>query len=504
MVAHNLSEEIIGSVVALVAPLAEDIITRQESPMTVKEPTGQVERIALEKDAAALFSMLDTMPINVMVADLDFNITYVNTTSMNTLASLAHLLPIPVDQIKGSSIDVFHRNPAHQRRLLSDPSNLPHQAQFALGDEVLSLLASSVRDGSGKHVAIMVTWSVITDQVRKDQELEDMMERDRRKAEDMQQRVDMILEIVNRAAEGDLLADIPDCGEDACGMLAKGLDRLLTSLRKSIIGITENATNLASAAEELTATAQQMAAGAEETSAQAGVVSNAAGTVSENVQAVASGTTELSTSIAEISQNAARAAGIANEAVTMTDETSDIMNRLGTSSQEIGQVIKVITSIAQQTNLLALNATIEAARAGDAGKGFAVVANEVKELAKETAKATEDIGNQIEAIQSDTTASVAAIEKIKGIIGQINEAQGTIASAVEEQAATTNEMSRSATQANDSTQEIAQNVSGVAEAAEESARGATGVETAAAELSHMASELHKLVGRFKAERRSAS
>ena len=160
-------------------------------------------------------------------------------------------------------------------------------------------------------------------------------------------------------------------------------------------------------------------------------------------------------------------------------------------------MIKVITSIAQQTNLLALNATIEAARAGEAGKGFAVVANEVKELAKATAKATEDIGQKIEAIQGDTKGAVAAIREISAIINQINDIQSTIASAVEEQTATTNEISRNVTEAAKGSAEITQNIAGVAQAAQETTVGAAETHRAAAELSRMAAELHRLVDRFR-------
>ena len=167
------------------------------------------------------------------------------------------------------------------------------------------------------------------------------------------------------------------------------------------------------------------------------------------------------------------------------------------SSTEIGQVVKVITSIAQQTNLLALNATIEAARAGGAGKGFAVVANEVKELAKATAKATEDISHKIEAIQTDTKAAVNAIASISGVINQINEISGTIAAAVEEQNATTNEMARNVNEAAQSSGEITSNIAGVAEAAQSTTRGATDTQKASQELVEMSTRLRSLVGKFK-------
>ena len=180
----------------------------------------------------------------------------------------------------------------------------------------------------------------------------------------------------------------------------------------------------------------------------------------------------------------------------MAEETNQTIDKLGVSGQEIGKVIKVITSIAQQTNLLALNATIEAARAGEAGKGFAVVANEVKELAKETARATEEIGQKIDAIQADTQAAVRAIGQVSEIINQVNDISGTIATAVEEQTATTNEIGRNVTDAARGTSEIAQNVSKVATATEQTNEGAQSTQSAAQSLSEMASQLQLLVNRF--------
>ena len=204
---------------------------------------------------------------------------------------------------------------------------------------------------------------------------------------------------------------------------------------------------LASSSEELNKVSQSMGANADETATQANVVSAAAEQVSNNVQTVATGADEMGASIKEIAKNTAEATRVAASAVRTAEVTNATISKLGQSSAEIGQVIKVITSIAQQTNLLALNATIEAARAGEAGKGFAVVANEVKELAKETAKATEDISRKIEAIQGDTNGAVSAIGQISQVIGQISDIQTTIASAIEEQSATTNEIGRTLAEA---------------------------------------------------------
>ena len=318
-------------------------------------------------------------------------------------------------------------------------------------------------------------------------------------AADLRAKVDEMLKVVEAAAQGDLTQEVTVTGDDAIGQLGQGLHDFLGNLRTSIGGIAGNAQSLSSSSEELTSVSQQMSATAEETSAQAGVVSGAADQVSRNVQTVATAAEQMSVAIAEISKSAAAAAGVATNAVRVADTTNATIAKLGESSHEIGNVIKLITSIAQQTNLLALNATIEAARAGEAGKGFAVVANEVKELAKETTKATEDISQRIAAIQGDTQSAVAAIKQISGVINQINDISNTIASAVEEQTATTAEMNRNIAEAAKGSSEIAQNIVGVAQAAQSTSGGATQTQSASGELSRMASELQQLVGQFKYE-----
>jgi methyl-accepting chemotaxis protein len=262
---------------------------------------------------------------------------------------------------------------------------------------------------------------------------------------------------------------------------------------RTLFALAKNATALGTASEELAANSQQMVGNAEETATQAAVVSAAAEQVSKNVQTVATGTEEMSASIKEIAKNAQDAAKVATSAVRAAETTNATITKLGESSAEIGKVIKVITSIAQQTKLLALNATIEAARAGEAGKGFAVVANEVKELAKETAKATEDISHKIEAIQGDTKCATEAIAEISGIINKINDYQNTIASAVEQQTATTNEISRNIAEAAKGSTEIAQNIIGVATTAKSTTSGANETKKASADLSRMAAELQSVV-----------
>jgi methyl-accepting chemotaxis protein len=280
-------------------------------------------------------------------------------------------------------------------------------------------------------------------------------------------------------------------------LIARRLTRESDRQARLVTGIVDNTHALASASEELTSVSQQMSAAAEQTTAQANLVSAAAEQVSGNTRMVSGSIENLVTSIHEIAKSAQDAAAVARRAVDMAGSTSGTMDALGRSSGEIGAVVKVITSIAEQTNLLALNATIEAARAGEAGKGFAVVANEVKELARETARATEDIGGRIESMQADTARAVAAIAEIGSVIGRIDELQTRIAAAVEEQSATTGEIGRNITEATTGTGEIAENIVQVAQAAQSTAEGASNTQVSSQELARMAQALQRLVDDYR-------
>ena len=451
----------------------------------------------LEAEQARVKSMMESAPFNILFADKDLILQYANPASIKTLKTLEQYLPVPADKMVGQCIDVFHKNPKHQRNLLGDPRNLPHKAQIQLGPEILDLDVSAIYDSAGDYMGAMVNWSVITEQLKMKRDVEEMARNEKERSEELDQKVAEILDVVNAAAQGDITKNLNVMGEDPAGQVGQALADFIADLRVNIGSFGKAGNELNISSNELVSVSQQLSANAEETSAQAGVVSAASEEVSTNVQVVATGTEEMTASIKEISQSASQAAQIADSAVKIVRETNEKISALGESSTDIGQVVKVITEIAGQTNLLALNATIEAARAGEAGKGFAVVANEVKELANQTAKATEEISKKIQVIQGDAQNAVAAMDEITTVINEVNDISGTIASAVEEQSATTNEMSRNVTEAAKGVQEIAQNITGVAQAASDTSQGAITTEQTASRLTQNAELITSLVNKFK-------
>jgi methyl-accepting chemotaxis protein len=278
--------------------------------------------------------------------------------------------------------------------------------------------------------------------------------------------------------------------------MGEALRSAMSEIRATVAQVAGSAAELAAASRRLSKTSQDIAGSAATTSQRAGQVSTAAEQISQSVHTAAAGAEEMGTSIHEVAQSTHEAARVGAEAVAAAVATNATIDKLGASSTEIGNVVKLITSIAEQTNLLALNATIEAARAGDAGKGFAVVAGEVKDLALETARATGDISRRVEAIQADAASSTNAIAEIGQIIGRINEYQMTIASAVEEQAATSGEISRNVSHVASGSADIAHALGGVTDAANSTSRDVDETERASAELARLSAELQQLVARF--------
>lgn len=303
--------------------------------------------------------------------------------------------------------------------------------------------------------------------------------------------------------DGDITKRLEIVGHDELSDVGHYFNHFIDKLQSLLRGVATHTRKLAAASEQLLEANRQIIGNSSHTADQANSASTVTRQVSQNLQSLSTGASEMTSTIQSIAINANEAAKVAATAVTTAQDTNSTVAKLGQSSAEIGMVIKVITGIAQQTNLLALNATIEAARAGEAGKGFAVVANEVKELAKQTAKATEDISRRITAIQGDTKGAVGAIGIITAVINQVNDISATIAAAVEEQSATTNEMTRNANEAANGARDISENISSVAQAADGTLKQAQESERSAQELATISAELRDMMAQFRIERRDS-
>jgi methyl-accepting chemotaxis protein len=386
--------------------------------------------------AFAQQQMLEQLPIALMTADPrdDFRIGYMNPHGLEVLGQLESVLPCKPAEVIGRSVDVLHRDPERQREIMADPSRLPHKARMRLGDEVLDLSVNAIRNAQGEYVSAMLVWTLVTAQAR--------------------------------------LAD---------------------SFEAEIGGVVEA---VATAAAQVHQSAEALSAAAMTSGQEAEAVASAGHRAGADVQAVAASAEELASSVAEITRQVADGASVARAAAEEARATDGTVQGLAQAAARIGDVVRLIGDIAGQTNLLALNATIEAARAGEAGKGFAVVASEVKALAGQTARATEEISQQIGAIQGATGAAVTALRNIGTTIERMNEVTSAIAAAVEEQGSATREIARSAAQVADGTSAVVNRIQDVQRASVETGEASASLLGAANDLTGHAGALRSRSGEF--------
>ena len=531
--------------------MEEDHYAEDEFPPPPPAPEPVEDSSQSGFTADFFVQMLDNLPANVMVCDPEtFEITWVNQTTKDTLNLLVDLLPPGVngDTIVGQCIDIFHKDPSHQRKMLADPRNMPYKTTIRLADDILELDMAALYDGD-QYTGIVLSWNIVTQRERLQRMIDKMpinvMTADPKtfeinyandttletlkavqhllpsgvtpdnivgqcidvfhKEPEMQRHMlgdpnnmphKAKIKLGDETLALDVSAIVDEGGYYMGPMLAWSVVTAQVTMASNVSEVTDI---VASAAAELQNTAESMSATAEQTSKQSSAVAAASEQASTNVQTIASAAEELASSLEEVGRQVTESSTIAQSAVQEAQKTNEAVEGLATASSKIGEVVDLINDIASQTNLLALNATIEAARAGDAGKGFAVVASEVKSLAGQTAKATEEIGSQITSIQGATQEAVSAIKGIGETIDKINGIASTIASAVEEQSAATQEIARNVQQASTGTQEVSSNIGDVQKAADETGQSAGQLLEAAGELSKQSETLKQEVEGFLAD-----